>query len=137
MDDDLDLDALLLESTKLAAAKKAASQNRRLTPEQLDILDANNLAADAALWRDVKVYRVIESIWCAGCGDNVQVSLGNYIYQEQRSGNQLKSRRMIRSAAGKAAAIFFKNVEVAACAYCGDTDLPVTLPGECDLLDAL
>lgn len=52
-DDDLsDLDSLLAESTKLAKASRDRNQGRKLTAEQLEILAANEAAANMRLWEE-------------------------------------------------------------------------------------
>lgn len=140
MTTDISLDDLLAESTTLAEAKRAVAQKRRLTPEQEAVLEANNLAADAAIWRDGKKYLVIESLWCEGCGDNYQALLGQFTYQEQRGASKLHSRRLLKTSdvADAPDALYFVNREVKQCAYCAvPHDLPLASEDECDLLKCL
>jgi hypothetical protein len=66
-DDLFDLDDLLVESTNLATAHKAAKQGRKLTAAQADLLEANKQAEAMLVW-DAKesIAHFVEST-CA-CG---------------------------------------------------------------------
>lgn len=62
-----DLDSLLEESTALAGAKRAQKQGRKLTAEQMDILDSNNLAEQMQVWEPVEVVAHFIHTTCS-CG---------------------------------------------------------------------
>ena len=62
-----DLDALLEESTALASAKRAQKQGRKLTAEQVDILDSNNLAEQMQVWEPVEAVAHFIHTTCS-CG---------------------------------------------------------------------
>lgn len=62
-----DLDALLEESTALAGAKRAQRQGRKLTAEQMGILDSNNLAEQMQVWEPVEVVAHFIHTTCS-CG---------------------------------------------------------------------
>lgn len=62
-----DLDALLEESTALAGAKRAQRQGRKLTAEQMGILDSNNLAEQMQVWEPVEAVAHFIHTTCS-CG---------------------------------------------------------------------
>lgn len=62
-----DLDALLEESTALAGAKRAQKQGRKLTAEQMDILESNNLTEQMAVWEPVEAVAHFIHTTCS-CG---------------------------------------------------------------------
>lgn len=62
-----ELDALLIESKKLAAAKTAAKKSAKLTPEQEDLLEADAIAAMLAQWEDEEVFGHFITTTC-NCG---------------------------------------------------------------------
>ena len=66
--DDLeDLDALLEESTALASAKRAQKQGRKLTAEQNELLEANHLTEQMAVWEPVEAVAHFIHTTCS-CG---------------------------------------------------------------------
>ena len=62
-----DLDSLLEESTALASAKRAQKQGRKLTAEQMDILDSNHLTEQMQVWEPVEAVAHFIHTTCS-CG---------------------------------------------------------------------
>ena len=87
-----DLDALLEESTALAGAKRAQKQGRKLTAEQIDILDSNNLAAEMLVWEGVEAIAHFIHTTCS-CGSEHRRFNSWYKLLEHR---RQDSRRLVR-----------------------------------------
>ena len=88
-----DLDTLLEESTALANAKRAQKQGRKLTAEQVEALEANNLAAEMQVWEGVEAIAHFVHTTCS-CGSKHRRFNAWYKLLEHR--RRRASRRLVR-----------------------------------------
>lgn len=87
-----DLDTLLEESTALANAKRAQKQGRKLTAEQAEVLESNNLAAEMLVWEGVEAIAHFIHTTCS-CGHEQRRFNSWYKLLEHR---RQDSRRLVR-----------------------------------------
>lgn len=127
-----DLDTLLEESTALAEARKGQKGGKKLSPLQQELLEAAQLAAEAALWEDKASYVHITAVSCS-CGNHFEEFRGYYTYQERKGGG----RRLV-AARGKpeAPSVFISEEVVSTCHLCF-TMGPIVTAADCDLLSVL
>ena len=87
-----DLDQLLEESLTFHEAKKAKNQGRKLTQAQQDLLDANRMAAEMAMWREEVVVAHFIKTRCA-CGREHQRFNGWYVLAKHRRTTEARLTR--------------------------------------------
>lgn len=131
-----DLDSLLEESTALAEAKKAKVQGRKLTGEQVALLEANRLAAEAELWTTQSCIAHITITGCVQCHTEREDFAGWYAYQIQRKG---KARRLLRTQAPEASLPRTQYISRHIAGWCPTclVSLPIATHGDIDLLEIL
>lgn len=132
LDELADLDVLLAESTKLAGARKAKATGRKLTTEQNDLLEANQLAEELQTWQPVEVFAHVVKTVCA-CGNRFDDFRGWYRFDQQRRGS---GRRLIRVPAkgDVPAKQYITETVVPHCHACAPVGLQVVGKGYLDLL---
>lgn len=131
----LDLDDLLEESTSLASARRAAKQGRKLTLEQAEILEANQLAEEMELWQPEAVYAHIVDTACS-CGNHFQDFRGWYALEVRKNG---RGQRLVRrdDHGDLPAMQYTTEAQVGWCHACASQELEQATILDCELLAEL
>lgn len=114
-----DLESLLAESVKLAAARKAKQMNKKLTTAQVIALDDARIIQEAARWDTLLTFRhdIIEECKCG----SVHVALGGYF--EIKRERRLHTTRMLRVGRPETTThSFMQKIELAECPMCVTQD---------------
>lgn len=131
----LELDDLLSESVEIAQARRAAKTGKRLTQEQAELLEANQLAIDREVWTDVLAVAHFVEVECA-CGEAHRKFGGWYVLQQHKRWGA--SRKLVRAGDHRGLPMHQYSTQelVSFCAQCLHATMPVISQAELPMLSA-
>lgn len=132
-----ELDALLLESKKLAAAKAQAKKSAKLTPEEEELLEADAIAAMLAQWEETEVYAHFITEHCQ-CGASHRRFNAWYIRSEHRTKPGINRLLKSQDHNGLPASKYESEEQVTYCADCVDNEgLGAVTTAEVSILESI
>ena len=118
-DDDFSLlDSIIASNMKLAGAKKAQAQGRKLTPEQAEAIAANEAAAQAAQWELTASFLHVCTETCLFCGAQHKRLLGWYQLSQRRGQDAQRLSKCEGPAPGAPVHMFKSREIISECAEC-------------------